>query len=95
MGAVYEQRLFQIRKGVLSSFVRDGANQKVTNYFCSNCGSLIYHQWFNKDEISPVIIIKLGTLGETSWLNPACHVWTKHAQPWLCFKDEDILFEEQ
>ena len=95
MAAVYEQHFFKITKGKLSNFVRDGTGKSVKNYFCPNCGARIYHQWFTSDGISPVVNIKPGTLDDSSWLNPGCHVWTQHAQSWIRFSDDDILFEKQ
>jgi hypothetical protein len=95
MAALYKQQFFNITKGELSNFVRDGTGKSVRNYFCPICGTRIYHQWFTSDGIGPVVNIKPGTLDDSSWLNPGCHVWTQHAQSWIHFSEDDILFEEQ
>jgi hypothetical protein len=48
-------------------------------YFCPECGNRIYHQ----DPLTPdVIRLKLGTLDDTSVIEPQIHVWTQHKQAW-------------
>jgi len=43
----------------------------------------------------PVPEYQAGTLDDTSWLRPGCHVWTQHAQPWVRFSEDDVVFEQQ
>ena len=95
MAAVYMQDAFEITKGNVSSFVRDGTGQKVSNYFCSVCGTRIYHHWFDDQGYRPVISVKPGTLDDSSWMVPGCHVWVKHAQPWIQFGDNEVRFRTQ
>jgi len=95
MAAVYARAAFALTKGEASSFVRDGTARKVRNYFCANCGARLWHQWFTPDGDSPVVNIKPGTLDDSSWLTPGCHVWPRHAQPWFRFPDNALRFEEQ
>ena len=48
-------------------------------YFCPQCGNRIYHQ----NPLMPDIIrLKLGTLEDTSVIDPQIHVWTQHKQDW-------------
>ena len=48
-------------------------------YFCPQCGNRIYHQ----NPLMPdVIRLKLGTLEDTSVIDPQIHVWTQHKQDW-------------
>jgi hypothetical protein len=95
MSVVYWLKSFEVSKGHLSSFIRDGKGQKVRNYFCSNCGTRIAHHWFTDDGERPTISIKAGTLDETNWLKPGCHVWTQNSQPWITFGEGETIFETQ
>lgn len=55
--------------------------------FCPNCGTRIYHRAERKPG---TINIKAGTLDDTSWLDPAGHLWTDKAQPWVNLDDDRI-----
>lgn len=48
--------------------------------FCGNCGSRIYHAAGDEPKI---LSMKAGSLDDTSWLQPTCHLWTKRMQPWV------------
>lgn len=77
-------------------FLRDGhEGRRFRCYFCPDCGSRIYHQWFGEAGDAPFYNIKPGTLDDTSWLRPGCHVWTGNAQPWVRFGPDDVVFERQ
>ena len=67
--------------GKLKSFVRTAdLGSKVTSFFCSECGNRIY-------AVSPfngeALIIKPGTLDDTSCLTPSQMIWMKSAQKWV------------
>lgn len=76
-------------------FVRPGHGRKFRCYFCPACGTRLYHQWFTEEGDYPFRSIKPGTLDDTSWLRPGCHVWTENAQPWVRFGPEDVVFPQQ
>lgn len=76
-------------------FVRAGHGQSARCYFCPQCGTRIYHQWFNDQGDLPYSSLKPGTLDDTSWLRPGCHVWTQHAQPGATFATDDVIFKQQ
>src|SRR5262249_44441031 len=42
-----------------------------------------------------VIRVRGGTLGDTSWLRPTRHVWTRSKQPWVTVAEGDEIFEGQ
>lgn len=60
-------------------------------WFCPDCGVRIWHG----SEGSPEFNIKAGTLDDTSWLLPAGHIWTRSAQPFICFDADDLTYAEQ
>lgn len=47
--------------------------------FCPGCGGRI----FNARPGTDFCHLRAGTLDDTSWLKPAAHIWTQHAQPWF------------
>ena len=77
------------------SYVRDGKGRKIRGFFCPECGTRVYHQWFTEEGSLPFFNLKPGTFDDTSWVEPGCHVWTQHKQPWLTFSPDDVVFEQQ
>lgn len=56
------------------------SGKQVRRRFCGSCGSPI----FSEPEVRPgVRVIRAGTLDDTSWVNPAFHIWTASKQPWV------------
>ena len=95
MAAAFPATAFTMLGTEPAHFVRPGHGRKFRCYFCPDCGSRIYHQWFTEEGDVPFRNIKPGTLDDTSWLRPGCHVWTQHAQPWIRFSDDDVVFAQQ
>lgn len=93
--AVVQEAKIEITGTRPAHFVRPGLGRSMRCYFCPECGSRIYHQWFNDDGDFPFLNLKPGTLDDTSWLKPGCHIWTQHAQPWVKFSPDDVVFVEQ
>jgi hypothetical protein len=63
-----------------------------TGVFCPECGVRIYHiPGYAKD----VLVLKPGTLDDTSWLRPSHFVWMKSAQGWVAVPDGVKTMETQ
>ena len=74
-------------------FLRPGhEGRQWRNYFCPSCGTRLYSHWFTAAGDAPFVAVKAGTLDDTSWLKPGCHLWTSSAQPWLTFAPDDVIF---
>ncbi len=56
------------------------SGNKLHRYFCGNCGSPIYSQRETRPE---VMVVRAGTLDESSDLKVAAHIWTASARPWM------------
>ncbi len=95
MAAVFDGGALKLTGIEPAHFVRPGHGRKFRCYFCPECGTRLYHQWFTEEGDYPFLSIKPGTLTDTSWLRPGCHVWTRHAQPWIRFSGEDVVFAQQ
>jgi hypothetical protein len=60
--------------------------------FCPDCGTRIYHEPF---KMAASVNVKPGTLDDTSWLEPALHVWARNKQPWVVIPEGVRCFDEQ
>lgn len=60
--------------------------------FCGNCGTRLFH---GSARNPGVLVVKPGTLDDTSWLEPVGHIWTMSAQPWLRPLLEGVIHEGQ
>jgi hypothetical protein len=95
MAVVFKDAKIEIAGTQPAHFVRAGRGQGSRGYFCPQCGTRIYSQWFNDQGDMPYLNLKPGTLDDTSWVRPGCHVWTQHAQPWITFAPDDVIFKQQ
>ena len=77
-------------KGPLKAFHdRGDSGQTVERNFCPECGSPI----FSDLAVMPgVTLIKVGTLDDTSWLDPKVHVYCDSAQHWSPFPEGSQKF---
>ncbi len=60
--------------------------------FCGGCGCRIAH---GQDPSNGIPSLRAGTFDDVSWVVPAGHIWTKSAQAWFRFGDDDVLSETQ
>ena len=95
MAVVFQNAKIETEGTQPAHFVRAGRGQSSRCYFCPQCGSRIYHQWFNDNGDIPYLNLKPGTLDDTHWLRPGCHMWTQHAQPGVTFAPDDVIFKQQ
>jgi hypothetical protein len=83
----------QIIQGEPKLWHRTAASGRVVACaFCKSCGTRIYHA----PERNPaIVIIKPGTLDDSSDLVPVGHVWVSRAQPRLRPSITGLVFAEQ
>jgi hypothetical protein len=60
-----------------------------TSWFCGDCGGRIYGE---RDGRPDIMVIRAGTLDDTSWVRPAAHFFVRSAQPWERF-DQPFCFD--
>jgi hypothetical protein len=71
--------------------IADSGNEN-TGVFCPDCGVRVYQiPQYAKD----VLVLKPGTLDDTSWLRPSYFVWMKSAQSWVPVPDGVKALEGQ
>lgn len=71
---------FKITQGKLQKWTKTAdSGNRIDCYFCPRCGNRIYHH----NPLAPDLIrLKLGTLTDTSVINPSMHIWTQAKQAW-------------
>lgn len=74
-----------------TAWVSDAGNQRY-GYICSDCGTRIAH---GQEPSIGVLSLRAGSFDDTSWVEPAGHIWTSSAQDWVRFADDDILCDVQ
>jgi len=70
---------FQLTKGDLKSFDRDGHSQTITSSFCADCGTRIHHTL----ESQPDVVS----------LKPPIHVWGNNAHAWIEFSIDETIYK--
>ena len=56
---------------------------------CEACGVQL---WVVADIVPDFALMKIGTLDDTSWVEPVAHIWTSSAQPWIRFDENAKKF---
>ena len=74
-----------------TNWLSDAGNQRY-GYICGDCGTRIAH---GQEPSIGVLSLRAGTFDDTRWVEPAGHIWTKSAQSWMTFRDDDILCDVQ
>ncbi len=78
MSMVVAKSAFTIERGAPKSFEKIGdSGRKGICLFCPDCGSRIAHTAVNAEH--PTIVLKPGTLDDTSALTPVAHFWVSRA----------------
>lgn len=80
-------------KGPMTPYQRPTDSGSHTNcWFCSVCGSRLYHQSARSSE---VVTLKGGTLDDPSGLEPVAHLWVKRKQSWVLLPETVERYDEQ
>jgi hypothetical protein len=56
--------------------------------FCATCASRLY-----SESTPEMVMLRPGTLDDTTWLRPSAQIWSRSAHDWACV--DDILTYEQ
>jgi len=60
--------------------------------FCGECSTRL---WGEPPKFHQIVVIRPGTLDDTTWLRPIGHIWTRSAQPWVSIPNDTLNFERQ
>lgn len=81
VNAVVPTESFRIVKGETKKY-DDAATRSgrvLSRHFCANCGSPIYS---TRNPNPGFIVVRAGSLDDSSGLRIASHIWTSTARPW-------------
>ena len=88
---------FRLTKGEprLVSRVAD-STRTVTRWLCPECGCWVANGPQPGEAPGELIRrVRGGTLGDTSWLRPTAHFWTRSKQSWITLPEGGQVFETQ
>ena len=74
--AVFARERFAVLSGETGFFQSSPEGKR---HFCRACGSPIYWDWSNSDEVD----VTLDSLDEPERMRPSYELWTIRRQPWL------------
>jgi hypothetical protein len=81
VNAVVPEDAFKITQGETRRY-EDSATasgRMLSRHFCGNCGSPIYS---HRNPRVGFVVVRAGTLDDSSGLKIATHIWTASARPW-------------
>lgn len=82
---IYPKPQFECQ-GEVSTYVDEGeTGKKVMRHFCSNCGSPIFS---SLPHMPDIVVLKVGTLNDSSAFTPAAEVWCASRQNWVSFSED-------
>ena len=85
---------FELTSGVLKSFVRTADSKaKIESFFCGSCGVRIYTCAAVSG--SECLVLKPGTLHDTSALHPCADIWIQSKQAWFELPEDTVHFQRQ
>ena len=86
------RKAVKLLQGTPKQWSRPAAASDHTGFFCSDCGTRLFHQPSRNNNITN---IKPGTLDDTSWLHPVSNTWITRAQPWISLSDDMMNITQQ
>ncbi len=67
--------------GTLKEWIRVmPSGRRMACSFCPTCGTRLFHKMLGQSQL---MSIKPGTLKDTTWLEPAGHIWMQSKQRWV------------
>ena len=80
VNAVISASDFSVTQGTPKRFTtRADSGRTLLRYFCGDCGSPLYA---HREENPERLVLKAGTLDDSSGLKITAHIWTKSARSW-------------
>ena len=84
---------FHVEEGRPESVVMPGSTNR--SYICAVCYSRLYTQMTAQADGSSLIMLRAGTLDETSHIRPVAQMWTSSAQEWAIITDDVLSYPGQ
>jgi hypothetical protein len=82
---------FRILQGTPKAWRRlSPSGVEVASWFCGDCGGRLYGKRASRPAATNV---RAGTLDDTSWLEPAAHIFRRSAQKWMRLPADEACFD--
>src|SRR3546814_10072012 len=80
-------------RGVAASILRRAeSGREIHGFFCAACGTRLYDRF---PVFSEIMVLKAGTLDDTSGLEPVAQFWTSRKQDWVALPADQLLRSEE
>jgi len=81
VNAVVPEDAFKITRGETKRYddAATASGRTLSRHFCGNCGSPIYS---HRNPRVGFVVVRAGTLDDSSGLTIGTHIWTASARPW-------------
>lgn len=92
LSVVVKAEAFERTKGQPDSYelqLADGRRKGA--YYCGRCKTRVG----GPSSLPGIAAVDGGSLDDTSWLEPAGHIWTRSAQPWIRLPEHSLQFPMQ
>ena len=84
VNVVMPSAALRLLQGKPKSFAKKAdSGRTLVRWFCGDCGSPLYSYRENTPER---IVLRAGTLDDSSGAKVTSHIWTKSARPWSLFE---------
>src|SRR3546814_13550042 len=71
---------------------RAESGREIHGFFCAACGTRLYDRF---PVFSEIMVLKAGTLDDTSGLEPVAQFWTSRKQDWVALPADQLLDPRQ
>ncbi|KAK9452497.1 Mss4-like protein [Dipodascopsis uninucleata] len=89
---LFESTCFRMTQGNTREFRRQSDSGAVMHgFFCPSCGTRLYNK---SSTTAGRVIVKGGTLDDTSSIFPLRQLWVAEKQPWLELRDVPHYFKQ-
>lgn len=79
--AILPTDAFRLLSGQTKCFSDMAASgNRLLRHFCGDCGSPIFSQ---RENAPGVVVLKVGSLDDSSTMQVAMNIWTRSARPWV------------
>jgi hypothetical protein len=80
VNAVLPSAAFKLTQGTPKRYdAKAESGRTLYRYFCGECGSPIYSQRANNQEM---VVVRAGAFDSAEGMKIATHIWTRSARPW-------------
>jgi hypothetical protein len=93
MSMMVKRGSVEVERGEPKRFEFDGPDGR--HHIDQRCPRCAARLWSESRSIPDLLILRPGTLDDTSWCEPVSHIWTRSAQPWVTIPEHTLNYGQQ